>query len=90
MSKRAANWNTEFKEGVPMLPMKIHRIRPVAVMVAVVGVLAMSGCGTAYQDVSFVAGYQPQPRTFISVGEVVDDAPKMKRGNEHKDFDIAK
>jgi len=60
-----------------------------ALMAAVVG-LVLSGCGTVSHDISFVPGYAPPSKSSVVVGDITDAAPKAKRDNEFKDFDIAK
>ena len=65
-------------------------LRTAVLALTAIGVLALSGCGTAQQDISFVPEFVPASGTVIAVGEVVDAAPKLKRGNEHKDLDVAR
>lgn len=62
---------------------------PVA-LIAFICVLFLSGCGTVQHDAVFVSGYAPSPKATVVLGEVTDAAPVIKRGNDHKDFDIAK
>ena len=73
-----------------MFVLKLVFTRSSAAIIAVIGALMLSGCGIALKDVLFTPGYQPAPMATITVGEVADAAPKIKRGNEHKNFDIAK
>ena len=72
-----------------MFAFKRDFVRTAVLALAAIGVLTLSGCGTAQQDFSFVPEFVPASDTAIAVGEVVDAAPKIKRGNEHKDLDVA-
>jgi len=73
-----------------MFAFRSEIVRTALIALAAVCVLALAGCGTAQQDVSFTPGFIPAADTSILVGDVIDAAPKIKRGNEHKDLDVAK
>lgn len=73
-----------------MIALKTVFARSLAVFIAVVGALALSGCGTVNHDVSFIPGYAPPAKANVVVGNFIDAVPKTNRDNEFKNFDIAK
>ena len=70
-----------------MLALKL--VKPAVALFALACLLLLEGCGTAQQDILFKPEFVPAPNAAIRVGDVVDTAPRIKRGNEFKDLDVA-
>lgn len=72
-----------------MFPMKGFFPGSPAILMALIGALLLSGCGTANHSAVYVPGYALSPEATVAVGAVSDAAPVIDRGEELKDFDVA-
>lgn len=70
--------------------MRMVRLRAsmnVRTLFVVALVFVLTGCGAVAHNATFEPGFAPVPTTLVRVGNVIDSAPKEKRGDQ-ANFDV--